>query len=246
VRTVNRDLRISPDLARLSAEAAIVVADRLTAAAAATGAATLVLSGGSTPRALYAVLASEYRDRIPWHAMHVYWGDERYVPATDPASNYRMARECLLDQVPCPAANVHAMPTHLASPADAAAEYESTLKARFAGARPEFDVLLLGVGADGHTASLFPGSPALDERDRWVLAVDAPAESPRRLTLTLPALLHAKTICVLAAGADKAEPLHLALDTPIDPHRWPVSALRRAEGPVIWFCDRNAAARLDP
>jgi 6-phosphogluconolactonase len=238
-------LRISADLAGLSAQAASVVADRLIAAAAAAGTASLVLSGGNTPRALYAVLASEYRDRIPWQAVHVYWGDERYVAATDPASNYRMARERLLDQVPCPAANVHPMPTHFGSPADAAAEYEATLRARFAGEPPDFDVLLLGVGADGHTASLFPGSHALDERDRWVLAVDAPAEPPSRLTLTLPALLHAKTTCVMAAGTDKAEPLRLALDTPIDPHRWPVSALRRAEGPVIWFCDRDAAAGLD-
>jgi 6-phosphogluconolactonase len=138
------------------------------------------------------------------------------------------------------------MPTGFASPRDGASDYESTLRSRFTGARPEFDVLLLGIGTDGHTASLFPGSPALDERDRWVLAVEASADPPRRLTLTFPALLHAKTTCVLAAGADKAEPLHLALDTPIDPHRWPVSALRRAEGPVIWFCDRDAAARLDP
>lgn len=240
-----RDVRISADVAGLSAEAALVVADRLIAAAGATGAASLVLSGGSTPRALYDVLASGYRDRIPWQAVHVYWGDERYVPPDDPASNYRMARECLLDHVPCPAANVHPMPTGFASPADAAADYESTLRNRFADARLEFDVLLLGIGTDGHTASLFPGAPALDERDRWVLSVEARAEPPRRLTLTLPALLHAKTTCVMAAGGDKAGPLHMALDTPVDPHRWPVSALRHAEGPVIWFCDSAAAARLD-
>jgi 6-phosphogluconolactonase len=240
-----RDVRISADVAASSAGAALVVADRLIAAVEAAGAASLVLSGGSTPRALYEVLASGYRSRIPWNSVHVYWGDERYVPAGDPASNYRMARECLLDHVPCPAANVHPMPTDRPSAADAARDYESTLRSRFTGGRPQFDVLLLGIGTDGHTSSLFPGSPALDERDRWVLPVEASAAPSRRLTLTFPALLHARMTCVMAAGADKAEPLHLALDTAIDPHRWPVSALRRAEGPVIWFCDEDAAARLD-
>jgi 6-phosphogluconolactonase len=245
VTAAKRDVRISADLAALSAEAAAAVAEGLIAAAGATGGASLVLSGGSTPRALYEVLASGYRDRIPWQSVHVYWGDERYVPPDDPASNYRMAREYLLDHVPCPDANVHPMPTRFDAPSDAASDYESMLRSRFAGAALDFDVLLLGIGTDGHTASLFPGSRVLDEREHWVIAVEAPAEPPRRLTLTLPALLHAKTTCVLAAGADKAEPLHLALDTPINPDRWPVSALRRAEGPVIWFCDRDAAARLD-
>ncbi len=245
MRADPQDVRISADLPALSADAAAVVADSLVAAAGAAGAASLVLSGGSTPRGLYTVLASRYRDRIPWHAVHVYWGDERYVPASDPASNYRMARESLLDHVPVPAANVHPMATRFVSPADAAADYESALRRQFPGPRPAFDVVLLGVGADGHTASLFPRGQALDERERWVLAVDAPAEPPRRLTLTLPALLDAKTICVLAAGADKAEPLRMALRMPADPGRWPVSALRRAEGRVIWFCDRDAAARLD-
>src|SRR5688572_24616891 len=151
------------------------------------GRCSLVLSGGNTPRTFYGLLASEFRDQIPWPHIHIFWGDERYVSPHDPDSNYRLARETLLDHVPCPAANIHPMPTQFASPEDAARDYERTLRNYFGTDWPHFDLLLLGIGKEGHTASLFPGSRALRERTRWVAAVETPANPSLRLTLTLPA-----------------------------------------------------------
>jgi 6-phosphogluconolactonase len=124
-----------------------------------------VLSGGNTPRTLYGLLASEFRDQIPWAHVHVFWGDERYVSPDDPDSNYRMAKETLLDHVPCPAGNVHPMPTNFPSADAAARDYENTLRNYFGTDWPHFDLSLLGLGEEGYTASLFPGSPALGELD---------------------------------------------------------------------------------
>jgi len=175
--------------------------------------------------------------------VHVFWGDERYVSADDPDSNYRLAREVLLDQVPCPAANIHPMPTHFASADDAARDYERTLRGYFGDDWPHFDLILLGLGEEGHTASLFPGSPALGELTRWVVAVKAPAEPPTRLTLTLPALTRATNIYVLVAGAKKAGALHHVLIGPPDPRTYPAAGLQSTEGALIWWVDRQAAGQ---
>jgi 6-phosphogluconolactonase len=200
-----------------------------------------VLAGGSTPRTLYGLLASRFEREIPWSLVHVFWGDERYVPLIDAKSNYRMAKETLLDHVPCPAANVHPMPTHFASPDAAARDYEATLRTFFAGERPCFDLVLLGLGPEGHTASLFPGSPVLAESTRWVRAVSAPADPPTRLTLTWPALTGARNIYVLVTGSNKAEALrHVVSDVP-DEHLYPAGRIRLAEGSVIWWVDKEAA-----
>ncbi len=180
------DVRVCADVSELSQRAAEHTAVAINDAVRRHGRCALVLSGGKTPRALYVLLASEFRDRIPWAGVHVFWGDERYVPAQDPDSNYRMARETLLDHVPCPAENIHPMPTSFASPDAAAQDYERTLRGYFNGDWPRFDIVLLGLGEEGHTASLFPGSPALTERTRWVVAVNVAAKPPERLTLTLP------------------------------------------------------------
>ncbi len=206
-----------------------------------TGRCSLVLSGGNTPRTLYGLLASKFRDQIPWAQVHVFWGDERYVSPGDPESNYRMAKETLLDRVPCPAGNVHPMPTHFPSPDAAARDYEKTLRTYFGTNWPHFDLSFLGIGEDGHTASLFPGSPALGEQTRWVVAVETPANPPVRLTLTLPALTRAASIYVLVTGSKKGSTLHHVLAGPPDPNTYPAAGVRLTEGTLIWWVDRAAA-----
>ena len=174
--------------------------------------------------------------------MHVFWGDERYVPLGDPHSNYRMARETLLDAVPCPPGNVHPMPTELSGPDTAARDYEETLRNYFSRDWPRFDLVFLGIGEEGHTASLFPGSPALEETKRWVVAVKVQAEPPRRLTLTLPALSHAANVYFLVTGSNKAQALRNILNRSPDPKNYPASGVRLSQGTVIWWVDREAAA----
>jgi len=177
-------------------------------ALASEGTFAVCLSGGSTPRRLYEHLADPaIAARFPWHRVHWFWGDERFVPHDHPDSNYRMARNALLSRVPIRDANIHAIPTEDLSPEQAAAAYEMTLKRFYsAGAlvpdRPLFDATLLGIGEDGHTASLFPGQPALDERHRWAVAVIG-AKSEPRITLTFPALNGSRDVLFLATGADK-------------------------------------------
>jgi 6-phosphogluconolactonase len=169
---------------------------------------SLNLSGGSTPKALYEYLAQpRYRDIFPWARTHLFWGDERYVPHDDALSNYRMVREALLARAPIPAANVHPIPTNGPSPEAGAAAYEQELKAFYGAAhldpaRPLFDVTLLGLGPDGHTASLFPGTAVLAERTRWVAAVVG-AKSESRITLTYPALESSRVAAFLVEGKEK-------------------------------------------
>jgi 6-phosphogluconolactonase len=235
------DVRVLADVDVLSAEAAAAAVEIINGAVAARGRCSLALSGGDTPRGLYRLLGSRHRDRVPWQRVHVFWGDDRYVPADHPESNYRLARETLLEHVPCPAENIHAMPTHL-SAAEAAAAYNQVLKAHFGGGDgPTFDLNILGIGEDAHTASVFPGSPAVDERERWVMDVHTDATIATRLTLTLPALSPSKNIQV--AGAAKARALRHALAADPDPHLYPASGIRRGEG-VVWWVDQAAARGL--
>ena len=170
------DLRVCADLGDLSRRAAEAAVGTINDAVRTAGTCSIVLSGGATPRTLYRLLASEFRAQIPWAQVQVFWGDERYVPPEDPRSNYRMATETLLDHVPCPPKNIHPMPTHFQNADVAARDYERTLRTHFVDEWPHFDLVLLGVGDDGHTASLFPGSLALAERTRWVVAAQAPVE----------------------------------------------------------------------
>jgi 6-phosphogluconolactonase len=180
----------------------------LAAARAQEGAFAVALSGGATPRRLYEVLAEPpYRDAVPWPRVHLFWGDERFVPHDDASSNYRMVREALLSRALIPDANIHAIPTEGLTPDAAAAAYERELKSfygadRLDPARPLFDVVLLGLGPDGHTASLFPGSAVLTERDRWVAAVPS-AKSEARITLTYPVLESSRRVAFLVAGSEK-------------------------------------------
>jgi 6-phosphogluconolactonase len=185
------------------------VADWLLALATAKdGSFTVALSGGSTPRLLYRLLAeAPYRDAFPWSRIHWFWGDERFVPHDDPQSNYRMVHEALLSRAPIPAANIHPVRTEGIAPEAAAAAYERELKSfhggeRLDAARPLFDVTLLGLGPDGHTASLFPGTAVLAERARWAAAVIG-AKEEARITLTYPALESSRNTGFLIAGEEK-------------------------------------------
>lgn len=240
--SVKPDLRVCADLADVSRRAAEAAVSTINDAVRAAGTCSIVLSGGRTPRTLYRLLASELRAQIPWADLHVFWGDERYVPPEDPSSNYRMAKEALLDHVPCPPANIHPMPTNVPSADEAARDYERTLRRHFAGEWPHFDLVLLGLGDDGHTASLFPASLALPERTRWVVAAQAPVEPEVRLTLTLPALTRAAAVYVLVAGATKAQALRHVLAGAGDLIKYPAAGVRLGTGSVIWWADREAAA----
>jgi 6-phosphogluconolactonase len=200
------------------------------------------LSGGTTPKRVYELLGrAPRRDHIPWQRVHWFWGDERFVPHDDPRSNFHMAAEALLRRAPVPPANIHPIPTEQGSPAGEAAAYETMLK-RFYGAdsfdpaRPLFDLTLLGLGEDGHTASLFPGSPALAETRRWAVPVAGP-DGLDRITLTYPALASSAVILFLVTGERKRQALTRARAG--DP-ALPATGLR-PDGAVYWFVDRAAA-----
>jgi 6-phosphogluconolactonase len=241
---VSPEIRVHPDVDTLSIETARAVAERIVARVSETGRFAISLAGGRTPVALYRCLATRHRAEIPWERVHVFWSDERYVPPDDPASNYRVAQEELLRHVPVPVANVHPMPTGAREPSEAAATYESLLRERFGAGGPVFDLALLGLGTDGHTASLFPGSPALSETRRWVLPALAPAAPAQRLTLTLPALHLAGEIFFVVAGAEKAPALAQAFPATAAPEDCPAAGVRSVTGRTVWWVDAAAADRL--
>ena len=205
---------------------------------------SVALSGGQTPRRLYEILAEAYRDQLPWPKLHFFFGDDRFVPHDDPDSNYKMAKEALLDHVPVPPGNIHPMPTFFQDSEEAAADYEATMKEYFHYQWPRIDLALQGLGPEGHTASLFPHSPALTERDRWVMAVEAPVAPTRRLTLTLPVLNHASRVWFLVTGADKAEAVTRALSDDTDPEEFPAAGVRPHEGELLWWLDDEAAGSI--
>lgn len=204
----------------------------------------LCLSGGSTPKPLYEHLAQDpIRTGFPWARTHVVFGDERFVPQADPASNFGMANRAFLAHVAIPAANIHPVPTEDLTLEDSAARYEATLKALHGGqgldaGRPLFDVTLLGLGDDGHTASLIPGEPVLDERTRWVAAVGHGRPEPR-ITLTYPALESSHTVVFLVSGEAKRG----ILDNILSGGSTVPAARLKPAGEVLWFADRAAAGR---
>jgi 6-phosphogluconolactonase len=203
---------------------------------------SICLSGGSTPRLLYQQIATPaIASRFPWPRVHWFWGDERFVPQNDPDSNYQMARDALLSRVPIPTGNIHPIPTEGLSADEAAAAYETTLK-KFYGAdvlapdRPLFDVTLLGIGENGHTASLFPGQPALQEKRRWAVATIG-ADAQPRITLTYPVLDSSRDVAFLATGARKRDVVVRARAG----DRALPAALVRPIGRLHWLTDRAAA-----
>lgn len=205
---------------------------------------SVTLSGGSTPGQLYARLAEDpFRGQIPWEHIHLFWGDERCVPPGDAGSNYRMAEEILISQVPIPPENVHRLRGELA-PQVAALTYERELQDFFCGPRPRFDLVLLGLGEDGHTASLFPSSPLLAEKERLVAPAtafyqDRPSE---RVTLTLPAINSGRQILFLVAGSAKAAMVKAVLEGPED--QYPAQWVQPTAGQLSWLVDAAAASGL--
>jgi len=236
------DTQVFPDIDALSRGVLKELQGILEEAIASRGRFAIALSGGHTPAKLYGLWAEKSSFRTPWEHVHLFWGDERYVPQDDPLSNYRMTRETLISRVPIPAANVHPVPVNLPTPEKAAEAYEAELRKFFAGEPPAFDLQLLGLGGEGHTASLFPGSPALAEKKRWVAAVEAPAKPPRRLTFTPVVLNSGRNTFFLVAGADKREILSAIRNEPDStPSKYPAARIR-PKGPVIWFLDQRAAS----
>jgi 6-phosphogluconolactonase len=201
------------------------------------------LSGGSTPKTLYSLLASDhFRNRFPWERVSWFWGDERFVPYDHPDSNYRMTREAMLSKVPVPPENIHPVPAD-GTPEEAARRYEHTLRAAYGAAtldsaRPLFDITLLGLGPDGHTASLLPGEPVLEERTRWVAAVSH-GRPEVRITMTYPAIDSSRCVAFLVAGREKA-----AILSTIRGGDSELPAARvRPVGELIWFVDKAAAGQ---
>jgi 6-phosphogluconolactonase len=250
-RTPAADSRlvVVDDADALAREAASEFARRSRASVAERGGFTVTLSGGSTPRRLYTLLAdpsAPFRDEIPWGGVHVFWGDERHVPPDDSQSNYRMAREELLSRVPIPSENVHRIEAERPDADDAADAYQRELMRFFAlapGQLPRFDLVLLGMGADGHTASLFPGSSALEVRDRLVVAAWIEKFHSNRISLTFPVFNNAAAVTFLVSGAEKAATLRAALD-PNGPDLLPCRRIRPVQGDLLWLADRAAASGL--
>jgi 6-phosphogluconolactonase len=244
------EVRVYDDPDTLARAAADEFVRRAEDAIAAAGRFTVALSGGSTPLRLYRLLAEPpYRDRVAWDAVHVFWGDERAVPPDHRDSNYGAAHAALLSRVAIPPANVHRIRGEAADPEAAAAEYEEELRRCFQiapGGLPRFDLVLLGMGADGHTASLFPGSAAAREEDRLVVAAWVEKLGAYRVTLTTPVLNNAACVLFLVAGAEKAEVLGRVLQGGPAAAAYPAGRIRPRAGELIWLVDRAAAGSLGP
>jgi 6-phosphogluconolactonase len=205
---------------------------------------TVALAGGSTPRALYELLAGEaYAPRIPWGETHVFWGDERCVPPASNESNYGMAHEAMLARVPVPAEQIHRLRGE-DEPEQAARDYEKILGATFDESPPRFDLILLGMGADGHTASLFPDSAALGETERLIAAPYITGLKAHRLTMTPRLINAARSVTFLVAGEAKAASLSAVLEGESDPRRYPAQLVEPASGELVWLVDEAAAGGL--
>lgn len=234
------------------ASAAAAAAERVAAICARTvaarGACAVALSGGDTPKPLYARLAEEpYRRQVPWDRLEVFWGDERCVPPDDARSNFHMAHETLLAKVSIPAEHIHRMPADTADHEAAARAYAEMLRARLpatADGWPRFDLILLGIGANAHVASLFPRTAALRERNRAVVAELVEDAAMWRMTLTVPVLTRAAAILFLGTGASKAEAVRAGLEGPADGYDVPAALIRPVDGRVTWILDAAAASRL--
>lgn len=205
---------------------------------------TVALSGGSTPRSLYSLLASEVVPTMRWERMYFFFSDERFVPADDRDSNFRMANESLLAKVPVPKENIFRVPTEIGSAEDAASAYEKKLRDVFnvgPAEVPRFDLILLGMGPDGHTASLFPGTAALSETNRLVVANRVEKFKTYRITFTLPLLNNAETVMFMVSGGEKAAPIRKVLREGAD---LPAARVQPTHGKLIWMLDRAAAGEL--
>jgi 6-phosphogluconolactonase len=239
-------IAVYPDLDAISAKAAQYVMRVASEAIVTRGRFTLALSGGNTPRKLYGLLGSEpYLSQVDWNLVEIFWSDERCVPPDDVESNYRMAHETLLSHISTPAAQVHRMPADQPDRDAAALAYTQEMQRTFGtDGIPSFDLIQLGMGPEGHTASLFPHQPSLRESQRLVMPVSVPKPPPDRLTFTPPLLNAARNVLFLATGADKVEAWHAVVEGPYNPDDYPAQVVRPAHGEVVWMVDEAIAQRI--
>jgi 6-phosphogluconolactonase len=248
-----RQIEVFPGVQELNQEAARRIVELAQATITANGRFSMALSGGSTPKKLYALLAdAPYKDQIDWGKVYIFFGDERCVPPDDPDSNYRMASETLLSKVPLPPQNVFRM--HGENPPEEAATAYATELEKFFGLEhgdgpspenfPRFNLILLGMGPDGHTASLFPGTSALHEHGRPVTSNFVPKLDTYRITLTAPTINRAEQVWFMVVGEDKADTLVRVLEGEYQPQTYPSQLVRPQQGQLIWMLDEAAAAKL--
>lgn len=241
------EIRVLTTPQELFAAAAEEVVRLANEAVSARGRFTIALSGGSTPKSLYNLLATNARTTLPWEKVFFFWSDERHVPPTDADSNYRTANEAMLSKVPVPPGNVFRVPAENPDAAAAAKEYESTVRKFFGvepGQFPKFDLILLGMGPDGHTASLFPGTAGLQERSRLVIANWVEKLKTHRLSFTFPVLNAARHVAFLVSGTDKAPVLRAVLEEKVPGEQYPAKLVQPTDGNLTWFLDRAAASGL--
>lgn len=238
-------LQIFENKDQLSQAAALLFVQAAEKAVLHNGRFTVALTGGSSPVQLYNMLAeSPYLEQVPWQKTYIFWGDERWVPLTDERSNAKMAQEAFLNKVPVPQEQIYPMWAEGTEPEAFADQYEQLLQKHFGQEAPQFDLILLGMGDDGHTASLFPGTEVLHEQSRWVQAYYLEPQSMYRVTLTAPLINQAKMICFLTFGSNKAKALYEVLEGERNPEQYPSQLIAPQGGEVIWMVDEAAAAQL--
>lgn len=238
------ELIIKKNPAELAKAAADLITRRISEVLKTQDRFTLALSGGSTPKALHELLArSPYVEKIPWAQLHIFWGDERYVPIEDEQSNAGMAYDTLLGHVFTPEDQIHVWRTDL-EPDAAAAEYSQVLHHYFGDTGPTFDLVLLGMGDDGHTLSLFPGTEVVHEQTAWTKAYFLEQQNMYRLTLTTPVVNRAGCVLFLVSGSKKADSLREVLDGPYNPDTYPSQVIKPEAGELIWMVDEKAAGKL--
>ena len=258
LRISHAQVRVYRDPEELALKAARLFARRADQYVVGCGRFTVALSGGSTPKAMFTALAAHpFVDTVPWSSIYFFWGDERCVPPDHPDSNYRMTNEALLSRVPVPAENVFRIRAELPDPNQAADEYSAALQRFFLAGPgttktgtaplstiPRFDLVFLGMGPDGHTASLFPHTTALKAGERIAVANYVEKSNAHRITLTAATINNARNITFLAAGADKAETLRNVLEGPDQPEVYPSQLIRPGNGTLLWMVDESAASLL--
>jgi 6-phosphogluconolactonase len=243
------EIKVFADPAEVAREAANEFVRLAAIAVEERGQCAVALAGGSTPRSLYSLLADDesLRRQTPWDKLHFFWGDERHVPPDHKDSNYRMAYEAMLTKVPVPSVNVHRIRSEEPDAHKAAEAYQQELQSFFQlepGRLPRFDLVLLGMGPDGHTASLFPGTTALDEVERWVAATWVEKFSTYRITLTLPLLNNTANVIFLVCGSEKTEVLRTVLTADNGVAQFPAQLVRPLDGRLLWLLDQAAAGAL--
>jgi len=238
------EIRVYSDISDLNQEVAADIIKQSQDAVSRHGRFALVLSGGQTPKSVYEILGTRYKTEPVWKYIHIFWGDERYVPSDHPMSNFNMVHKSLLEHIPLPSENIHLIRTTEKTPQKAAEIYEHELIACFKENIPKFDLILLGLGNDGHTASLFPDSPALHEKDRLAVAVDEPQKGDARITMTYPVFNNAKLVYFIVAGRNKADAVRQAMLPDNGYLSCPARGIRLIKGKVIWWLDEESAALI--